>query len=80
MSWLLFLTLSAIAAVLFTPVNNWLNTKSTSLSTSNDTASKFFGSYAGRTAVIAVTFFTVLLVAATVLNFAGKKAAIPEVV
>lgn len=79
MQWLMFLALSAIAAILFGPVNGWLNSQATSRLTS-PSAQNFLGSYSGRTAVTTAAFFFVLLAAATVMSVIGKSARIPEVV
>lgn len=82
MQWLMFLALSAIAAILYGPVLTWLQGQSTKAATTSDSASQFFSSYFGKTAVTTAAFFVVLLVSATVLSFLGgsKAAKIPEVV
>ena len=72
MQWILFLVLSAIAAILWNPVNNFLTAQSAKATSAG--ATSFFGSYAGKTALTAAGFFVVLLVAATVLNFVSKGA------
>lgn len=76
---MLFVALSAIAAILFTPVNNFLQTRSASLATSNATAGKVLSGTFGKYAVLTAAFFAVLLAASFILNLVGKKASIPEV-
>ena len=70
MQWMLFVALSAIAAILWNPVNNFLTAQSAKATSTG--AVSFFGSYAGKTAITAAGFFVVLLVAATVLNFVSR--------
>lgn len=79
MQWALFLALAAISAILWNPVNNWLTSQSTKVAGSSTAASTFFGSYFGKTAVTTIAFFSVLLIAATVLNVVSKKTVrVPE--
>lgn len=70
MQWLLFLALSAIAAILWNPVNNFVTAQSQKVSSTG--AQTFFSSYLGRTAITAAGFFIVLLAAATALNFVSR--------
>lgn len=70
MQWLLFLALSAIAAILWNPVNNFVVAQSQKATSTG--ATNFFQSYVGRTAITAAGFFIVLLAAATALNFVSR--------
>lgn len=77
--YLLFAAVSAIAALLFNPVQTRLN--GFAGKATNTRAQQFFGSYAGRSAVTTAAFFLVLVAAASIMSLvAGKKAAdIPTV-
>lgn len=68
----LFLALSGVAAVLF----NYGFPKVTA----NAKVSPYLGSYAGKTAVTAITFFAVLIVAATLMAVVGERSNIPSLV
>lgn len=73
MEWLLFIALSAIAAILFNPVSGFVNKQASGVQ--NSAAQQFLGSYAGRTAVTTVAFFIVLVTAASVMSLVGGKKA-----
>lgn len=73
MQWILFLALSAIAAILWNPVNNFVSAQSAKATSAG--ATNFFGSYAGKTAITAAGFFIVLLASATILNFVSRDGA-----
>lgn len=79
MHWLLFLALSAIAAMLYNPVYGWIQSAATTQANKSTGLATFAASYAGRTAVTTAAFFVVLLGAAFLLNLVGKKVSIPEV-
>ena len=80
MEWIMFLALSAIAAILFNPVFGFLSSKAGTVQ--NTSAQKFLGSYAGRTAVVTAAFMVVLVVAASLMSLIGgrKAADVPTVV
>lgn len=69
MTYVMFLALSGVAAVLF----NWLFP----MVTANPKVSPYTTSYAGKTVVTAVTFFVVLVVAASLMTLVDGKQSIP---
>ena len=72
MEMVLFLALSGVAAVLF----NYGFPKVTA----NSRVSPYLGSYAGKTAVTALTFFVVLVAAASLMAAVGERSKIPTLV
>lgn len=79
MNYLFFVAFSAVAAILFKPVQNFLASAETKVASGNSAISNFFGTYFGQLAVLTATFFVVLFGAAFVLRFVGgnKAAEIP---
>ena len=69
MEYLLFFALSGVAAVIF----NWAFPQITA----NPQVTPYTGSYFGKTAVTAVTFFVVLIVAASLMSIVGERSNIP---
>lgn len=70
MTYVMFLALSGIAAIVF----NWLFP----MVTANAKVAPYTSSYAGKTVVTAVTFFVVLVVAASLMTLVdGKSTSIP---
>lgn len=69
MEYVLFLALSSAAAVIF----NWLFPQVLA----NPKVSPYSGSYFGKTAITAVTFFVVLIVAGSLMAVVGEKSNIP---
>ena len=76
-AWIMFTAFSVVAAIMFSTVNRFLTTKASAQT--NATFTKFYGGYAGKTAVLAIAFFLVLLGSAAVLKLAGERVSIPEV-
>lgn len=69
MEYVLFLALSGAAAVIF----NWLFPQVLA----DPRVSPYSGSYFGKTAVTALTFFVVLIVAGSLMALVGERAKIP---
>lgn len=70
----LFFAVSAIAALLFNPVTNFLNKGAGQVS--NTQVQQLLNSFFGRTAITTTAFFIVLIASASLMSLvAGKKAA-----